>query len=266
MAVYFVDYENVHDAGLEGIGALTKEDRVVIFYGINIKSIPFDRHIEIMNSKAEIEYIKTDKVAKNYLDFQLATYLGYVIGVGEKAPIYIISKDTGFDSIVDYWSKQNINISRHLHIDISIDNAEKVAEKAKKDVKKGTKDTKPESKQNKQETQNKQDDKQNKQENKQNKQAVKQSQKQAKSKEKVDNSELKKIPEALRKRIRNSVKKENLQAAKYTYIYKAMIKSKNHPEYKENLLSLFGTKQGEVIYNHTQNIYGELLNLLNTQE
>ena len=38
----------------------------------------------MMASKAAIEYIETHKVAKNYLDFQLATYLGFLIGKGEK--------------------------------------------------------------------------------------------------------------------------------------------------------------------------------------
>lgn len=38
----------------------------------------------MMASKAAIEYIETHKVAKNYLDFQLATYLGFLIGKGKK--------------------------------------------------------------------------------------------------------------------------------------------------------------------------------------
>ena len=53
-----------------------------------------------------IEYIETHKVAKNYLDFQLATYLGFLIGKGEKGPVYIISQDTGFDSIVDFCAEE----------------------------------------------------------------------------------------------------------------------------------------------------------------
>ena len=103
MGIYLVDYENVHNDGVTDIQKLSASDRVVIFYGDSIKSIPFETHVEMMASKAAIEYIETHKVAKNYLDFQLATYLGFLIGKGEKGPVYIISQDTGFDSIVDFW-------------------------------------------------------------------------------------------------------------------------------------------------------------------
>lgn len=95
MGIYLVDYENVHNDGVTDIQKLSASDRVVIFYGDSIKSIPFETHVEMMASKAAIEYIETHKVAKNYLDFQLATYLGFLIGKGEKGPVYIISQDTG---------------------------------------------------------------------------------------------------------------------------------------------------------------------------
>ena len=86
MGIYLVDYENVHNDGVTDIQKLSASDRVVIFYGDSIKSIPFETHVEMMASKAAIEYIETHKVAKNYLDFQLATYLGFLIGKGEKGP------------------------------------------------------------------------------------------------------------------------------------------------------------------------------------
>ena len=84
MGIYLVDYENVHNDGVTDIQKLSASDRVVIFYGDSIKSIPFETHVEMMASKAVIEYIETHKVAKNYLDFQLATYLGFLIGKGKK--------------------------------------------------------------------------------------------------------------------------------------------------------------------------------------
>ena len=116
MGIYLVDYENVHNDGVTDIKRLSASDRVVIFYGDSIKSIPFETHVEMMASKAVIEYIETHKVAKNYLDFQLATYLGFLIGKGEKGPVYIISQDTGFDSIVDFWRGRNIEAFRQPSI------------------------------------------------------------------------------------------------------------------------------------------------------
>lgn len=232
MGLYLVDYENVHDAGLEGVGKLNANDKVVVFYGIKIKAVPFDRHIELMNSKAQIEYIKTDKIAKNYLDFQLSTYLGYEIGIGEKGPVIIVSKDTGFDSLVDYWKDHNIKINRQLAIlckpEATSDNDKqsKSATKAKKTVKNPNK---PKA-------------------------------------EKKDNKLINDVPESIRKKIRTAVKKEKLQASKYTAIYNAMAKAKNHSEYKQLLEAVFVDGTHESVYNHTQNVYGEYINKKNSAE
>lgn len=112
MAIYLVDYENVHDDGLSGVAALGKEDGVVIFWGNSTKNIPFDRHIEIYNCEASFEYIKVEKVGKNYLDFQLATKLGYLFGKGEKGPAFIVSKDVGYESVVDFWKSHGREVVR----------------------------------------------------------------------------------------------------------------------------------------------------------
>lgn len=122
MAVYFIDYENVHDEGLDGVASLQENDRVIVFYGEQIKSISFERHMEMMNSKARVEYIETHKTAKNYLDFQLSTYLGFLIGKGESGPVYIVSRDTGFDSVIDFWKGRNTKCARQ----------DRIAEKEKK--------------------------------------------------------------------------------------------------------------------------------------
>lgn len=48
MGIYLVDYENVHNDGVTDIQKLSASDRVVIFYGDSIKSIPFETHVEMM--------------------------------------------------------------------------------------------------------------------------------------------------------------------------------------------------------------------------
>ena len=76
MSLYLIDYENVREKGFEGVEKLTGRDEVIIFYSEFIKNLPFHIHVELMNSKAKYEYFATHKVGKNYLDFQLATFLG----------------------------------------------------------------------------------------------------------------------------------------------------------------------------------------------
>ncbi|MDR2606088.1 MAG: hypothetical protein LBC38_02255, partial [Oscillospiraceae bacterium] len=103
MTIYFIDYENVGAAGLQGINRLTEGDLVVVFHGINSGSISFDLHVQIFSSLATVEYIRTAKSAKNYLDFQLTTYLGYQVANSNASDFIIVSRDAGFDSVIDFW-------------------------------------------------------------------------------------------------------------------------------------------------------------------
>ena len=45
---------------------------------------------------------------KNALDFQLSSYLGYIIRENEDKPYnyYIVSKDKGFECIINFWKKK----------------------------------------------------------------------------------------------------------------------------------------------------------------
>lgn len=110
MATYLVDLENTGLAGLIGLDELSKNDKVIVFYGTRTGAIAFDKHVELTKAKAEVTYIKTERVAKNYLDFQLVTYLGYLIGSGQERVYYIISKDKGYDSCIEFWKKTDRRI------------------------------------------------------------------------------------------------------------------------------------------------------------
>lgn len=228
MAIYLIDFENVHDDGLEGIRALSQEDKVIIFYGIKIKSISFDRHVEIMSTRAHVEYLKTNKVAKNYLDFQLATYLGYVIGKGEKGPVYIISKDTGYDSIVDYWKSHSIKIERQNSIQGENNAAKQPAKQVTKQTAKQT-----------------------------TKQPAKQNTNTAGAANPPTKANTGNLSEAYRKKVRLAVKEDKLSASSYTIIYKAILSSKEKQDFNRQLVKSFGQEKGNLIYNRVKDILME---------
>ena len=120
--IYLVDYENVNLNGMVGIENLEETDHVVVFLGNNTGAIPIEWHIRILDSKAQVKYIKCGKVSKNYLDFQLATFCGYIMAGLDHEKVYVVSKDKGFDSIVDFWTdnKEGIQIARIEAIDESL--------------------------------------------------------------------------------------------------------------------------------------------------
>ena len=107
---YLVDYENVHKAGLNGIEELKRTDTVYIFYSENADSLSFELHHYLEQAKAAVHYIKVDTDGKNALDFQLSTYIGYLIGRNEHCRCYIISNDKGYHNVQDFWKSRDAKI------------------------------------------------------------------------------------------------------------------------------------------------------------
>lgn len=116
--VYFVDYENVSKAGLKGVEDLGRKDKVYIFYSAYSNSLTFNEHASLMKAKAEIIYFEVRTTGKNALDFQLASFVGYILGQSERNVCYIISKDQGFANVVNFWRTKGAQIQ--IASDISL--------------------------------------------------------------------------------------------------------------------------------------------------
>ena len=108
MAVYLVDFENVSSAGISGIQKLTKEDKVYIFYTVNASNMSFAAHLNLLSSPAEVVYYNVASGGKNALDFQLASFLGYLICQGQEKKFCIISNDRGFEYVKTFWERNGV--------------------------------------------------------------------------------------------------------------------------------------------------------------
>lgn len=107
---YLVDYENVHQSGLNGIETLTENDRLVIFYTSNAETLTFAVYEKLVQCRAEIKLYKVQCGGKNALDFQLSTFLGYILGDNPDTDCHIISNDKGYEYIRSFWKEKNIKI------------------------------------------------------------------------------------------------------------------------------------------------------------
>lgn len=105
MTVYLVDFENVRSGGLKGVEDLSEGDKVVIFYSKNADAITFDVHMLLSKSRAEIETFRILRGGRNSLDFQLSTYLGYLVMENCYKNIVIISQDKGFLCATSFWEE-----------------------------------------------------------------------------------------------------------------------------------------------------------------
>ena len=107
--IFLIDFENVHEKGLEGIGDLRPEDTVHLFYTKNAAKISLDILSEI---QAKLCFHKVN-VGKQSLDMQLVSYLGFLIGTVGKEPEYVIvSNDAGFHNTLAFWGEKDTKISQ----------------------------------------------------------------------------------------------------------------------------------------------------------
>ncbi|MDD6214614.1 MAG: PIN domain-containing protein [Firmicutes bacterium] len=111
MSVYLIDYENVHTNGLLGLDNKTKNDTIIIFYSSSSNTLSFSLHRQLSAAEAKIEYIEVTSGGKNALDFQLSSYLGYLIAQNPQNEYVIITKDNGYNVIKDFWKKRGIHLS-----------------------------------------------------------------------------------------------------------------------------------------------------------
>lgn len=110
MATYLIDYENVNKDGLNGVSKLTEQDRVIIFYSERADRMTFGLHRRLNETKAVIEYKKVDVGGHNALDFQLATYLGFLIASDSTEQYCVVSNDRGFEFLTGFWRKPQYNV------------------------------------------------------------------------------------------------------------------------------------------------------------
>ena len=108
--IALIDFENVHSDGLKGIEQLSKKDKCYIFYSEHAGVLTFNMHKRITESKADIFYVEAQVGMKNALDFQLVSYLGYMIREAPEEDYCIISNDKAFELVGRFWQDKNVNV------------------------------------------------------------------------------------------------------------------------------------------------------------
>ncbi len=108
--IILIDYENIQDVDLSLIQ--DKPINVVFFIGKLQKSVPMSLFKQALLFKNQIKIIESVGVGKNALDMQMATYAGQLSEKEPDAYIHFLSKDKGFDIVVDYFKKEKCLAAR----------------------------------------------------------------------------------------------------------------------------------------------------------
>jgi hypothetical protein len=109
-----IDYENVHPKNLELLeSSLFK---VFVFVGQNQAKIPFDLADSMQLLGKDARYIKITGNGQNALDFHIAYYIGELAANEPDAYFHIISKDKGFDPLIQHLKSRKIRVQREQDI------------------------------------------------------------------------------------------------------------------------------------------------------
>lgn len=108
--VVLIDFESVQPESL----AVLEHDhfKVLVFVGATQTKIPFELATALQRMGPNGEYIKIAGNGKNALDFHIAFYIGQLAAADPSAYFHIISKDSGFDPLVQHLKSRKIFSAR----------------------------------------------------------------------------------------------------------------------------------------------------------
>ena len=110
-----IDYENVHVKSL----ALLQggKFRVKVFLGPKNSRLPVELVLAMKELGDKADYILLETSSSNALDFHITYYLGALAAADPDGNFHIISRDTGFDSLIKHLRLKKINCARSAAIE-----------------------------------------------------------------------------------------------------------------------------------------------------
>ena len=106
-----IDFENVR--GMDTALLLDSNVTFTLLLGAGQTKLGIELVQELLLHATSVQLVRLTSRGKNALDFALAYYLGQAVAMMPQAAFYIISKDTGFDPLIEHLLTRNIRIARH---------------------------------------------------------------------------------------------------------------------------------------------------------
>lgn len=109
-----IDSENVKPDYIEKLKH--EHFRVVVFVGPNLKRLDFPIVNALQSLGSNASYVQISSLGRNALDFHIAYYIGKLSAAHPDAYFHIISKDTGFDPLINHLKDQKIFCCRSASV------------------------------------------------------------------------------------------------------------------------------------------------------
>ena len=107
----FVDLENVHK--IDSNFFSSKSTTFTMLLGAKQTKLDTALVEQLMQYAASVQLIRLTTSGKNALDFTLAYYVGRAVLADPTASFHIVSKDTGFDPLIEHLLSRRIQARRH---------------------------------------------------------------------------------------------------------------------------------------------------------
>ena len=109
-----IDLENIQP---DNLNMLVKHNfKVMVFVGANQAKVTFEMAAALQVLGERAEYIKISGNGPDALDFHIAYYIGHIAATTPNSYFHIISKDTGFDPLIQHLKQRKIMAGRHRDI------------------------------------------------------------------------------------------------------------------------------------------------------
>jgi hypothetical protein len=109
-----IDYENVQPKNLDLLES--HPFNVLVFVGQSQARIPFDLADSMQLLGKDARYVRISGNGQNALDFHIAYYIGELAASEPDAFFHIISKDKGFDPLINHLKERKIRVHREKDI------------------------------------------------------------------------------------------------------------------------------------------------------
>src|SRR3954471_20768488 len=107
----FVDYENVHAVDLKLFD--NKTVYLTLLMGPRHSRLNVELVEKLVEHAASVQLVRLKSSGNDALDFALAYYLGKAANADPTAYFHIVSKDTGFDSLIEHLGSRRVRVRRH---------------------------------------------------------------------------------------------------------------------------------------------------------
>lgn len=113
--IVLIDFESVQP---ESLAALERAHfKVIVFVGASQAKVPMEIATALQRMGSNAEYVKISGHGKNALDFHICFYIGQLVTQDPATYFHVISKDSGFDPLIQHLKSKKIFCARSSSVD-----------------------------------------------------------------------------------------------------------------------------------------------------